>query len=123
LRVQPLTYFYNPKSTVAGVERIYQSEGGGREMAAHDELDEAKITAHNALSLPRVPEPADESDVMREQLEYLIDHASERGTCGCSDCQRYLRVRSLLLAIFSEPEPQPAQQQPAQQLTTLPMAA
>lgn len=121
--MQPLTYIYNPKSTVAGVERIYQSEGGGREMAAHDELDEAKITAHNALSLPRVPEPADESDVMREQLEYLIDHASEQGTCGCSDCQRYLRVRSLLLAIFSEPEPQPAQQQPAQQLTTLPMAA
>jgi hypothetical protein len=32
-------------------------------MAAHDELDEAKITAHNALSVSRVPEPADESDV------------------------------------------------------------
>jgi hypothetical protein len=87
-------------------------------MAAHDELDEAKITAHNALSLPRVPEPADETDVMREQLEYLIAHATERGACDCSDCQRYLGVRSLLLAIFSEPEPQPAQQ-----LTALPMAA
>jgi hypothetical protein len=89
-------------------------------MAAHDELDEAKITAHNALSVSRVPEPADESDVMREQLEYLIAHATERGTCDCSDCQRYLRVRSLLLAIFSEPEPQPAQQLTA---TALPMAA
>jgi hypothetical protein len=87
-------------------------------MAAHDELDETKITPHDALSLPRVPEPADESDVMREQLEYLIAHASERGNCGCSECQRYLRVRSLLLEIFSEPEPQAMQQ-----LTALPMAA
>ena len=89
-------------------------------MAAHDELNEAKITPHDALSLPRVPEPADESDVMREQLEYLIAHTSERGNCGCSECQRYLRVRSLLLEIFSEPEPQPAQQLTA---TALPMAA
>jgi len=87
-------------------------------MAAHDELNETKITPHDALSLPRVPEPADESDVMREQLEYLIAHASERGNCGCSECQRYLRVRSLLLEIFSEPEPQAMQQ-----LTALPMAA
>jgi hypothetical protein len=89
-------------------------------MAAHDELNETKITPHDALSLPRVPEPADESDVMREQLEYLIAHTSERGNCGCSECQRYLRVRSLLLEIFSEPEPQPAQQLTA---TALPMAA
>jgi hypothetical protein len=87
-------------------------------MAAHAELDETKISPHNALSLPRVPEPADESDVMREQLEYLIGHATERGTCGCSECQRYLRVRSLLLEIFSEPAPQPMQQ-----VTALPMAA
>jgi hypothetical protein len=88
-------------------------------MTAHAELDEMKTT-HHALSLPRVPEPADESDVMREQLEYLIDHATERDGCGCSECQRYLRVRSLLLEIFSEPEPQPAQQLTA---TALPMAA
>ncbi len=87
-------------------------------MTADVELDETKITSHNALSLPRVPEPADESDVMREQLEYLIAHTSERGNCGCSECQRYLRVRSLLLEIFSEPEPQAMQQ-----LTALPMAA
>ena len=82
------------------------------------ELDGMKTTPDEALSLPRVPEPADESDVMREQLEYLIAHASERGNCGCSECQRYLRVRSLLLEIFSEPEPQAMQQ-----LTALPMAA
>ena len=87
-------------------------------MAAHAELDGTKTTPHKALSLPRVPEPASESDVMREQLEYLIEHAGERAICGCSECQRYFRVRSLLLEIFSEPEPQPVQQ-----LTALPMAA
>ena len=87
-------------------------------MAAHAELDETKTTPNNALSMPRVPEPADESDVMREQLEYLIAHATEPGTCGCSACQRYLRVRSLLLEIFSEPETQPAPRP-----TVLPMAA
>ena len=87
-------------------------------MAPHAELDETKTTLHKASSMPRVPEPADENDVMREQLEYLIGHATERGNCGCSECQRYLRVRSLLLAIFSEPEPQPVPQ-----ITALPMAA
>jgi len=87
-------------------------------MAPHAEVDETKTTLHKASSLPRVPEPADENDVMREQLEYLIGHATERGICSCSECQRFIRVRSLLLEIFSEPEPQPAQQ-----LTALPMAA
>jgi hypothetical protein len=113
-----LTYIYNPERTTFCAERIYQSEDGGAEMAAHAELDETKTTPRNALSLPRVPEPADESDVMSEQLEYLIGHAAERGICGCSECQRYLRVRSLLLEIFSEPEPQPVQQ-----LTALHVAA
>jgi len=87
-------------------------------MAAHAELDETKTTPHNALSLPRAAEPADETDVMREQLEYLIGHATDPGACGCSECQRYLRVRSLLLAIFSEPE-----RKPVQQLAAVPMAA
>jgi hypothetical protein len=53
--------------------------------------------------MPRIPEPADETDVMREQLEYLIEHAAHEGPCGCSECQRYLRVRSILLEIFAEP--------------------
>jgi hypothetical protein len=87
-------------------------------MAAHAELDGTKTTSHKALSLPRVPEPADACDVMREQLEYLIGHATERGTCACSDCQRYLCVRSVLLEIFGEPE-----RQPVQQPTAVPMAA
>ena len=87
-------------------------------MAPQAELDGTKTTPHKALSLPGVPKPADESDVRREQLEYLIGHATERGICGCSGCQRYLHVRSLLLEIFSEPEPQAVRQ-----LTALPMAA
>jgi hypothetical protein len=44
---------------------------------------------------------ADANEVMREQLEYLIEHAGS-GTCGCSQCHRYLGVRSLLLHIFAD---------------------
>jgi hypothetical protein len=56
------------------------------------------------VELPRIPEPADDADVLREQLEYLIDHAAfDEAPCGCSECQRYLRVRSILLEIFEEP--------------------
>ena len=87
-------------------------------MAAHAELDGMKTTRHKGLSLPRVPEPADACDVIREQLDYLIGHATERGTCACYDCQPYLPVRSVLLEIFSEPEPHVVQQ-----LTAVPMAA
>jgi hypothetical protein len=53
----------------------------------------------------RVPQPADANDVMREQLEYLIEHASDDTRCGCVECQRYVRVRSILLEIFGEPAP------------------
>ncbi|HLY16730.1 MAG TPA: hypothetical protein VKR61_05875 [Bryobacteraceae bacterium] len=55
--------------------------------------------------MPRVPLAADETDVMREQLDYLIDHVAVAGQCGCPECQRYLRVRSILLEIFDEPRP------------------
>jgi len=55
------------------------------------------------LELSRIPEPADETDILREQLEYLIEHAAGNAQCGCSECQRYLRVRSALLEIFAEP--------------------
>lgn len=50
----------------------------------------------------RVAPPANENDVMREQLEYLIGHVTERGVCNCSECGRYLRVRLMLLEIFQE---------------------
>ncbi len=52
----------------------------------------------------RIPEAADESDVLHEQLDYLIEHAASDVQCGCSECRRYLRVRSILLEIFGEPE-------------------
>ena len=55
-------------------------------------------------AVARIPEPADETEVMREQLEYLIEHSAQQVQCGCSECQRYLRVRSILLEIFGEPQ-------------------
>jgi hypothetical protein len=62
------------------------------------------------LNVPRAPGPVDEADVVREQLEYLIEHVAEKGSCGCSECQRFLRVRSALLEIFtSSPAPQEVQ--------------
>jgi len=82
------------------------------------ELNNMTTKLQGGSNLLRVPEPADENDVLREQLEYLIAHVSEQGVCGCPDCERYLRVRSVLLEIFSEPEPTRAQQ-----LAAMPMAA
>ena len=49
-------------------------------------------------------ESANENDVMREQLEYLIDHTEQHVQCGCAECRRYLRARSVLLEIFGEPQ-------------------
>ncbi len=48
---------------------------------------------------PRVVASADTDDVLREQLEYLIEHA-HAGACGCSQCQRYQRARSILMEVF-----------------------
>lgn len=49
-----------------------------------------------------VVESADECDVMREQLEYLIRHAEPLcAVCECSTCKRYKRVRGLLLEAFT----------------------
>ena len=59
--------------------------------------------APQTAAFQRVPELADENDVMREQLEYLIEHTVSDLKCGCAECQRYLRVRAVLLEIFAEP--------------------
>jgi len=48
---------------------------------------------------PRVIAAAEVNEVMREQLELLIEHA-RGGTCGCAECDRYLRARNLLLEAF-----------------------
>jgi hypothetical protein len=54
---------------------------------------------------PRVIVAANSNDVMRDQLELLIEHAQD-GVCGCEQCQRYLRARSLLLMeLFPESSP------------------
>lgn len=86
-------------------------------MAPQAELNRS-AAIDGAVNRARVLEPADESEVMREQLEYLIIHTAGHGLCGCSECQRYVRVRALLLEIFSEPAPQAAAA-----TATLPMAA
>jgi hypothetical protein len=72
-------------------------------MATETELDADAVTVDPEVALPRLLEPADEGDVMREQLDYLIDHAADQVHCGCSDCERYWRVRAALLEIFGEP--------------------
>ena len=43
-----------------------------------------------------------ENEALREQLDYLIGHFWDRALSGCSECQRYLRVRSTLLAFFGD---------------------
>ena len=53
---------------------------------------------------PRVVVAADANDVMREQLEFLIEHA-QGGDCGCPQCNRYHRARTLLLEAFSDSAP------------------
>ena len=48
---------------------------------------------------PRVIAAADANEVMREQLDFLIEH-SQGGPCGCLQCERYVRARTLLLEAF-----------------------
>jgi len=53
------------------------------------------------VTKPRVVVAADVNEVMREQLEFLIEHA-QGGDCGCPQCNRYHRARTLLLEAFAE---------------------
>lgn len=55
------------------------------------------------VAIARNPEPAGEADILREQFEYLMEHAERSAQCGCSECQRFQRVRAALLEIFAEP--------------------
>jgi hypothetical protein len=45
-------------------------------------------------ALPRIPEPADVADVLREQLDYLL-RSSDPG-----DARRLHQVKELLLRVF-----------------------
>ncbi len=72
-------------------------------MNADDREGNGAVPSGHSLP-PRVQLPADEAEVVSEQLEYLLDHVAEEGICGCSDCQRYIRARAVLLEIFADPE-------------------
>jgi len=61
--------------------------------------DPAATARRLAAAHPHVIAAAGVDDVMRDQLEYLIEHA-KGGSCGCALCQRYQRARTLLLEIF-----------------------
>lgn len=64
--------------------------------------EDANSTAKvGSAERPRVVSAADANDVMREQLEYLIEHA-RGGDCGCAQCERYWRARSLFMEVFAE---------------------
>ena len=66
-----------------------------------------RVTPENANAAGAVPPAArplvvaaaDAHDVMRDQLECLIEHAQD-GVCGCDQCGRYLRARALLMELF-----------------------
>ena len=68
-----------------------------------------QVTPENANSAgtaqlaarPLVIKAANENDVMLEQLEYLIEHA-QGGICGCAQCTRYLRAKSVLMEVFAD---------------------
>jgi hypothetical protein len=47
----------------------------------------------------RMVAAANTNDAMRDQLEFLIEHAHATG-CGCDHCHRYQRARAALLDIF-----------------------
>jgi phenylpyruvate tautomerase PptA (4-oxalocrotonate tautomerase family) len=72
------------------------------------QLNGAATLADGRVAVPAPPETTDANGIMREQLEYLINHIAEQGICGCSQCQRYFRTRSVLLEIFNEPQSRPA---------------
>src|SRR5947208_15383584 len=64
--------------------------------------DDANSAAAVQLATrPRVVAAADANDVMREQLEYLIESAHDV-ICDCAPCQRYVRVRTLLMEFFTD---------------------
>ena len=88
-------------------------------MVPHAEQNEIKTMADGGSPLPQVlKNPRMKTRSCENNFEYLIGHTTDAGLCGCSECQRYVRVRALLLEIFSEPAPQ---QKAA--VTTMPMAA
>lgn len=48
-----------------------------------------------------VVESASIEDVLRDQLELLIEH-TRSGVCGCEQCVRFLNVKKWLTSPFSD---------------------
>jgi hypothetical protein len=59
-------------------------------------------TGMRIVGKAKVIPAADATDVLREQLEFLIEHAGN-GVCGCRLCNRYLAARTILMEAFDEP--------------------
>jgi hypothetical protein len=98
-----------PKVTTFGWNGRYLEDGEeGKKASSPKDIarlsDGQKGEIMTSVLRPAAPRgvhyPADTNDVLREQLQYLIAHAAANTACGCSECRRYLRVRSLLLEIF-----------------------
>ena len=103
------------KSLIKNITKAVQQANNGapdQHLVVFIHESPAQFNGATALADHRVAVPGstgrtDANDVMREQLEYLINHIDEQGVCGCSECQRYFRSRSVLLEIFLEPQSRP----------------
>ena len=70
------------------------------------EVDATPILTYAEIAYQkRVVKKADPADVMREQLEYLLEHVEEcrEDTEKCPICQDYLMVGARLMGKFGEP--------------------
>ena len=66
-----------------------------------DSANHPSAAAAQALGpRPCYVEPAPLSDVMFDQLEYLVAHTSSQCSPGCPDCNRLEQVKKWLLAPF-----------------------
>ena len=55
-----------------------------------------------AVKSPAAAPAPDEGDILLEQLEYLIGHTDAgKVLCACTECERYARVRAVLMEIFA----------------------
>ena len=54
-------------------------------------------------SSPLAP-PEDNDLILEEQFYYLLDHVGVAIHPGCALCQRYLRIKWILLEIFKDPK-------------------
>jgi hypothetical protein len=65
-------------------------------------LPSPPIDRSTGRSMPFI-EPAPLVDVLFDQLEYLVSHASRGCPPGCPDCSRLEQVEKLLLIPFDSP--------------------